>query len=386
MRYPDPSLFARRVLLRLTPAGKPYAAYRKNPLNPSTVWGKPVPFCMAAYLTPDTGPVLVFDTFIAPLYAYACALEATQHLPIDTPHQDIHFIADPQERVWTLLDQNILRGAVHQDMMKHVLKLAMIKTYDKVKAEQPDALPDELVIEVANRMCRTRSLVRSTLTAASVHIPVQSKAPSKKAESKPHRFSSSYTFGRKYELLTAVIQQCRSSVVQRRHKTGTDEPCSFSLADLHDLNALGGYPLRCPVTGAELNWDEGMSWFSPRVGRYDPNGLFVSGNVVLMSKLGKRITEGNPVRNLSGLLESHAYIPTALAAWAAEHPVPASSATSLIRSSEKPVPVPLPPLPTLEEQRRRQQTVFEHQPLTDTAPIQVPKGITESVRKMLAEW
>lgn len=367
MRYPDPELLAQRVILQHTPAGKPYAAYRHNELNPKTVWGKPIPHCIADYLHGGEAPVLVFDNYIAPLNVYLCALEATRHLPISTLHRQIHFVAAPTERVWTLLDGNTLRGEEHQEAMKSVQRSVVLRTYQKLKDEMVNDPMDAIVIELANRMCRSRTLVRKILADANIHLPTQPKA-NKQLEGKPHRFSNAYTFKSNFALLTAVVQQCRSSVIQRRHKTGSEEPCSFSLADLHDQTALGGYPLRCPVTGIDLRWDEDMSWFSPRIGRYDPSEYFLSGNVLLMSKLGKRITEGLSVRSLEAVLQLHPYVSTAFSAWAAEHPVPSTAGTNLIRSMPR---KPLPPLPTIEEQREKEQAYFKRldSQLTPARPV-----------------
>lgn len=355
MQHPDPELLAQRVILQRDFHGKLRAVYRHNEYNPKSVWGKEVPHCMADFLRTGEAPVLVFGNYIAPLALYLCALEATQHLPISASHRQIHFVADPHERVWTLLDKNVMGGVTNQETLRVVQRAAIVKTYERVKKELGDAPSEAVVIEVADRMCRSRAFIRAALERADIHLPVQPKT-NKKIDNKPHRFSHAHAFKNHFKTLAAIVQTCRSSVIQRRHKRGTNEPCSFSLADLDDRNSLGGYPIRCPVLGAELNWNEDMSWFSPRVGRYDPKGLFTSGNVVLMSKLGKRVTEGLSVRNLEGLLRQYPYMATAFSTWVAKHPVPSTPATSLINSMPK---APLPPMPTLEEQRRKEQEYFD---------------------------
>lgn len=355
MQHPNPELFAQRVILQQGLNGKPRAVFRHNERNPKTVWGKEVPYCMADFLRTGEAPVLVFDNYVAPLALYLCALEATRDLPISASHYQIHFVADPHERVWTLLDKNVIGGASHQDTLRVVQRAAIVKTYERVKKEMGEAPTEAILVELANRMCRSRTLVRAALEKANIQLPEKPKA-TKQIDNKPHRFSNTHTFRHHFKTLAAIVQTCRSSVIQRRHKKGTNEPCSFSLADLDDRTALGGYPVRCPVLGVDLRWDEDVSWFSPRVGRYDPKGLFISDNVVLMSKLAKRITEGLPARNLEGLIDQHPYMTTAFAAWVAKHPVPSTPATNLINSMPK---VPLPPLPTLEEQRGKQQEYFD---------------------------
>lgn len=355
MQHPDPETLAQRVILQRDIKGKVRAVYRHNECNPKSVWGKEVPYCIADFLSTGEAPVLVFGNYIAPVALYLCALEATQDLPISASHYQIRFVADPHERVWTLLDKNVMGGITNQETLRMVQRAAIVKTYERIKQEMGDAPTEAVVIEVADRLCRSRPYVRAALEKENIHLPVQPKT-NKRIDNKPHRFSHAHAFRNHFQTLAAIVQTCRSSVIQRRHKKGTSEPCSFSLADLDDRTALGGYPIRCPVLGVELNWSEDMSWFSPRVGRYDSNGIFVSGNVVLMSKLGKRVTEGLSVRNLEGLLKQYPYMATAFTVWISKHPVPSTPATNLLNSAPK---VPLPPAPTLEEQREKQQEYFE---------------------------
>jgi hypothetical protein len=356
MQYPDPELLAKRVALQRTSSGKVRAVFRHNERNPKSVWGKEVPYYLTDFMRTGVAPVLSFDNYVVPVALYLCALEATQDLPISASPFQIRFVADPHERVWTLLDKNVIGGASNQESMKSIQGTIIVKTYSRVKDEMPDAPIDAIVAEVANVMCRTRTLVRSVLEKAGIHLPEKTKADKQVADVKPHRFSSAYSFRNHFKFLSAIVQTCRSSVIQRRHKKGTSEPCSFSLADLDDRTALGGYPIRCPVLGVDLRWDEDVSWFSPRVGRYDPKGMFLSGNVVLMSKLAKRITEGLSVRNLETLIDQYPYMATAFVAWVAEHPVPSTPATNMLNSAPK---VPLPPPPTLDEQKEKEQEYFK---------------------------
>lgn len=387
MRYPDPNTLVQHVMLHQGPNGKPRAVFRHNERNLSTCWGKEVPYCMADFLRTGKAPVLVFDNYIVPLALYVDALEATQDLPIDTPHQHIGYVPGPHERVWTLLDKNMASTIASQDTLKLLQRHATVKTYDKVKQEMPDERIEHVLTEVANRMSRTRALVRKILIEAQVELPVERKPEKPKAAVKPHKFSTVLAFKEHFSILTAIAQQCRVSVIQRRRKNaGEPEPCSFSLADLYDPMALGGYPIRCPVLGVELNWEESMSWFAPRVGRYDPKGFCVADNIVIMSKLAKRITEGLSVRNLDGLLKQHPYAGTAFKDWASKHPVPSDQATRLLLN----LPYhPLPPMPTIEEQREAQQAGFNRYHnqvgITDTMPI-VPKVFKSAKEILSGNW
>lgn len=384
MRHPDPNTLVQYVMLSRTPDGKPCVIFRKNERNLSTRWGKEVPYCMADFLRTGKAPVLVFDNYIVPLALYVDGLEATQDWPIDTPHQHLGYTPGPHERVWTLLDKTMAGSLPAQDTLKLLQRHATVKTYDKAKQEMPDDKLEHVLTEVANRMGRTRALVRKILVEAQVELPVEHKPEKPKNVVKPHKFSTALSFKGHFSILTAIAQQCRVSVIQRRRKnTGEPEPCSFSLADLYDPTALGGYPIRCPVLGVELNWEESMSWFAPRVGRYDPKGFCVSDNIVIMSKLAKRITEGLAVRNLEGLLKQHPYAGTAFTAWASKHPVPSDQATRLLRNLPH---HPLPPVPTIEEQREAQQAGFDryHNQVGVINTPPAPTGPFKSVKEILS--
>lgn len=374
MHHPDPTTFVRRIALRYTPSGKPYAAYRENECNKdSSVWGKPVPYCVTSYTYhAEDDRILVFGDCVAPLSAYLPALEATKDIPIDAPWQGIRFEPGPLERVWAYANDDC-HTAVQQDVMKRVRKLAIVDTYRRLQSKYPGLSTDDLLAQVTNLIGKPRSAVRATLISAGIALPLSQSA--QLLASKAHKFSKTYEYRHHYDLLTNVIQQCRAGVVQRRRQTGMDEICAFSIADLHDSKCLGGYPVLCPVTGAELDWVESTSYFSPRVGRYDPNKPYVSGNVVLMSFLAKKLIEGRRVHGIDAVLDVRPYLPAAFAAWTAQHPVSPSVTTGLIRA--RPITEPAPVTPTLEAQREKQQERYrrmdrESQELAETFTTAAP--------------
>lgn len=174
----------------------------------------------------------------------------------------------------------------------------------------------------------------------------------------PHHNCAHFHYHKKH--FDAIVRKVHSGAYSRR-KQGEEEQCSFSRADLFDLRCLGGYPLRCPVLGVEVNWTNGEqdSMYSPRVGRYDSAQPFVSGNVVIMSKLAKKLLEGtrDPAYKevLRKVLRDDPYAATAFAAWADKHPVPSTPAVKDLLSAPRDEQVP--PLPSLEEQSR-----YEYRP------------------------
>ena len=158
----------------------------------------------------------------------------------------------------------------------------------------------------------------------------------------------------------AIVRTTHAGVHARR-KQGQEEECTFSKADLFDYRCLGGYPIRCPVLGVELNWAEGEqdSMYSPRVGRYDPAQPFKSGNVVIMSKLAKKLLEGTrgPAYKeiLRKVLRDDPYAATAFTAWADKHLVPSTPAVEILLSAPREEIVPK--LPSLKEQEE-----YEYRP------------------------
>lgn len=179
-----------------------------------------------------------------------------------------------------------------------------------------------------------------------------------KEEVPPHHTCAHFHYHKKH--FDNIVAATYVGVHQRR-KQGKEEQCSFSRADLFDPRCLGGYPIRCPVLGVELNWTKGEqdSMYSPRVGRYDPAQPFMSSNVVVMSKLAKKLLEGTrgPAYKeiLRKVLRDDPYAATAFGAWADKHPVPSTPAVKDLLSAPREEQVPA--LPSLEEQSR-----YEYRP------------------------
>lgn len=167
----------------------------------------------------------------------------------------------------------------------------------------------------------------------------------------PHHNSAHFHYHKKH--FDAIVRGAHSGAHARRNQ-GREEECEFSRADLFDHRCLGGYPIRCPVLGVELNWTKGEqdSMYSPRIGRYDSAQPFKSGNVVIMSKLAKKLLEGTrgPAYKeiIRKVLRDDPYAGTAFAAWESKHPVPSTPAVQSLLSAPRGEQVPA--LPSLKEQ------------------------------------
>lgn len=369
LHHPEANSFVRRVMLMRTSKGKPYAVFRANQSNKNSVWYKPVPYCISDYTYQrEEGPILVYDFCVAPLSAYSEALEATAHIPID--HQ---FVGGPNEplsyfppvgspiHTYTEVHMGDIGWA---NAVKRVQRLTAYQTYERTKRKYPGMPVDQILADLSSRMLVPRSSVRHMLISEGVVLP--NSGSLNISVSKEHRFDKSFAFRYHYAMLTRIIQHCRTSSLQQAKKAGEKNVCSFAITDLYDPQGLGGYSPRCPVTGVELSWvDDYSSRYAPRVGRYDPSQPFIGGgggeksNVVIMSRLGQKLTEGKrftAYQEVENLLIEYPYVATAFAAWAAEHPVPSTDATNALLNHPRTEPVP--PLPTIDEQRKKEQEFF----------------------------
>lgn len=316
MRYADPLLFARRITRRRRPDGLVEAIYRSNPLNPRAVWGLPVPIV--------PGPTLAFETYIAPLEAYLTVFDLTDHYPDDHPPERITCNIIPTAKVYALLALDQISDAKHQETLRSIRNDAIVRLYTRLRDRGPTTTPDATrfaaLKTTALRMCVSVDLVRKVLTERDIPAPVAAVNMSQRAPSdrEPHRFSSGYEHGLKWKTLTKIVQYRRNVSVGET---------KFVLADLHDADSPGGYPTHCPATGEELDWTTNTSWRSPNIGRHDPGMPYISGNVVIMSKLGRYLVDGKAVGDLSALLKTTPEIKDHYQAWKDKHPTASAMPT-----------------------------------------------------------
>lgn len=321
-----PPEFVRRTMLAAQPGQSGTVVFRANHLNPPAIWGKEVPRSKLTF---------AFGLYVAPIEGYLPCLEETQHLPIDTPPAEINYYPAPTSKAMYYWD-----GTVRTDAkdMKASQAIVVLKTYTRICEQHPELDINEVLSDLTARMQIPRTSVRHLLKTQGVALPASEIANSV-ADSKLHRFDRSMEHH--YMLLSKVVQQCRSAANTAKI------PSTFILTDIAHNDAPGGYPLRCPVLGVALDWrlNNHRSWYSPRVGRYDPAQPFIAGNVVLMSHLAKKLLEGKKFHTTVLELEVAANpdMPTVLTVWSKQHPVPDTEAiTDFYRLTQKPAPVQAP--------------------------------------------
>ena len=111
----------------------------------------------------------------------------------------------------------------------------------------------------------------------------------------------------------------------RTQSRGVDEALKFSIQDLVDPTAQGGYPVLCPVFGVPLAWDDPASYLGVRVWVNPRPHDSRHPRAVLMSKGARALLNGSTsvstAARIEAVMASHApRVPPAeaLAAWRAE--------------------------------------------------------------------
>lgn len=294
MRYPEHSLFVRRIALSTTPTGKPCAVFRANELNPRANWGLPVPFLMSTYVEnpldahgsatgyeerPD--PVLYFDKYAAPLHAYLPLLQATAHHPIDENYMKIGYDPDPNDRPSRL--REISDVGLHAALVSGRNR-CMVKMFLRL-VEKEDYVAADAVKLVGTRFEVGERVVRRALADAGYELLSRDgRNGTTLGPRREHRLSRAYEYHYMHKELEVAARTIRANT----------PGCSFSLEDLAVDTAPGGYPTHCPVTGLELEYGvtSGASMHSPKVCRVNPMLPAVSSNMMVVSKLGRGIVEG----------------------------------------------------------------------------------------------
>lgn len=295
MRYPEPETLARRALF--LPSPKPRAIYRSNELNPRKIWGCDIPYTLASFdASQALAPVLVFGSFVAPLVHYLPTLLATAHIPAATQHKHITHTPPPGDPYYAVLE---LASIVPNDTLAALQRRAVLRAYRARRGpgDARTANPHDALSATAALMDMTVAATRKALLAEGVDevgVDRSRERPARTTSAPRHGFSRAYEHAYKFRVLTSAVQICRSNATGQ-HK--------FTLADLEDPAAPGGYPTHCPVTGDELNWEDHMSYFAPRIGRKDPTQPYVSGNVHIVSKVGKAIVEGTVTKGMRRIVK-----------------------------------------------------------------------------------
>jgi hypothetical protein len=327
MRYPDPELLARRCIIEMNNRGEPHVVYRSNGLNPTDIWGKPVPYIMGSFGGDPEDVILTFEDYIAPFGPYSPALQLTSDLPADTPPGDIKFTPHPTAKVHTLrnIRNVVLYPAEHQQTMTGMRNRSIEKLYKRALKRIGKNADDILLMEdrqvvvftVAKLMCVSPALVSKIL-----NLPIVTQTdggPNLRALGRQHSFPKSISSEHAYKLkaLKAAVHRCRINA------PGTAKGASFVLQDLYVQGEPGGFATRCPVLGVDIAWDEPASLYTPRVGRRDTNIPYVSGNVMVMSMLARKMTEGMTMVHLGYMLKTRPALAERFKAWTEKYaPVP----------------------------------------------------------------
>lgn len=298
MQYPDPQIFIRRVFLDRRTGPRPVARYRASVLNPMSCWGMPVPTFRPETESEQPGAdpnlFLIFDKYIAPLRQYLNCLLATEHLPTT---------ADPNTLTLDLIDPDTLRrveslrslvgpareggqGAEYQKGLQSCRDKLIAQVFNR-KVDKMDwagtskNAVEKLIKEICIVTCMTPSTVSSALYAVGVDLTRATRM-----QHEPSKFSTSYEHGLKSKMLKSAIQAFRSA------QPSVGQGGSFRVNDLLTSDP-GGYPLRCPVTGVELDWTFAGSYYSPKVSKRFASDPASSQNICIMSMVGKRIITGD---------------------------------------------------------------------------------------------
>lgn len=334
MLHPDPLLLCQHVLFTTDAQGRPTCLYRNNSLNLSTLWAHPVPTSLES-----GSPTLVFSKYVAPLEVYLPHLLATQHHPADTPARQITPTADSLHLFSTsdpsaaLRDFNPRHRGGRLGSTEYQSSLTALRNRTACalvhKFLKKDMSGMQAISTAALRIGMSAPLLQRVLYEQEGLSLIEINRPrnSRRAEHLP-RLSGSH----EYRYMFAEIQRAVQTVRTRKE----DDLGAFSIHDLCVEGEPGGYPRHCPVTGAEFVWGEpaGASMFSPKVGRIDPRENYVPGNVLLMSKVAKRVLERTgEVKKIAAFMRENPDMLNQLQEWLGDKPYhPANDFVAAIRN------------------------------------------------------
>lgn len=243
----------------------PPLVFRHNRLNPPARRGLRVPTTLL-----DGQPVYIFDAMAFPVDAHLPALYATSHHPASTYTYKI-----------LTEDDRIPDEPLPLHISDAVMLSVAIDTYRELVSAASTLIDIRSHITHASAVVGINSfLLFKALTDMGELDAVDLSAPSDTFSSEPQ--------------FSVMAREVRMAVqAARTRRDGS--PGYFSMKDLVIPDAPGGYPTHCPVTGYPLDWGvpRGGSHFSPKVGLRKPALGYVPANVVLMSRVAKRLIDGS---------------------------------------------------------------------------------------------
>ena len=295
-----PSSLLSRVYL--SPKGVPL--FRHNAHMPRAVWGKPVPAYGLAGAGGDQVWYFVSYQYAVPGFAIdalrAFVAEGNPLPPADTPERADVFNDMIRLPVFEALGNDLQAMgsgpyAVKSNVLLGIRKRAIRSSAERMMGKL--GLPaDAPVPKEAIGVLAMLYDVSETVIVKSLGVPEAIPVPKARANYKDDERW-------KHVVRMTMLARTHSYQLWLRSPAGTPKLAGkFSAADaLMKYEGELIYPERCPVTGAVLIYDAYVNKKDPRmakVGRIETRSLggeplpYESGNVMLMSALGLKVTEG----------------------------------------------------------------------------------------------
>jgi hypothetical protein len=301
-------------MLVQSPSGKLRCVYRSNSGNPTQNWGKTVPS-----IATDGTRYLVFSNYIADLSAQLNFLEATAHIPYDTPigahsfrlseWQTTPALRSSYQIVKTMSEA---KGTVNQGYMRNIRSACIKEYFTRAKLAENTTKPDtELVLQTAQLFCVGERIVRS---AIGIRVDDKKKVTVPKSPMLNLRSDPRYAALRRTAAVTRVRANQKGYV------------CKFRMQDILP-RADGVYylPELCPVLKVPLSYDLPTeardsyirSPYAVRIWRKRATHSFDALHMTLMSALAVRFIEGQTVRGdvLDRLKADYPHALEALNSW-----------------------------------------------------------------------
>lgn len=349
MYYHDPIHLCRQTFFD---ADRRRVIYRPNRSNYKYRWLKPVP----TVIDPDEGPILIYDHGVAPLRLYLpTLLQASTEHPLNSPTADITHTPAPEhaEALARLRAPQPEQGPLRnlQDIAVQTLTHRLLKKVGDPHPADGDALlsVDDVLREVSHRIGIGIGAVLGILRRLE-GFSYTPASTSTSARTHPANTNSGIAFSRSDSRFMEVQRTLNVLRVSKLPKS------PFSIDALAEPNCPGGYPTHCPVLGVELEWGVnvgaqlGVSFFSPKIGRYDILQSYTGDNVLLMSAWARRFVEGfGSPTTLAPLLQTQPDLIPRIRAWNDRHPFPhcetllraATTAKTNTKTNPRKAPEPL---------------------------------------------
>jgi hypothetical protein len=243
MKKIDPAYLVQYVMLKTDPDGRVKCVYRSNLSNPRALWGKTVPS-----ISVNGTRYLIFANYIAEVAVHLEFLQATAHIPGETPInaeelRNSHWCVTPalvSNCAWVQSHLEKPAGANEQANMRAVRDLCIRERFNAAKTRQPDKTDAELVCDIAElfkvgtQLVRSAVGVRKTRGSSELH-----KSPMGDLKTDP-----------RYAVLKKMVSNTRVKAYSLGMK-----PSFTTRSLLVRRNGVYYLPDVCPVLGVPLKYD-----------------------------------------------------------------------------------------------------------------------------------